>query len=214
MRKGASTHMHATKNDAGFTLIEMLVAMGIGMVMIAAVTTTFNSQTRFYNAQEQINDMQQNARGALDVISRELKLAGYKSGTGTVTGLTASGVNLDSSNLVIQADLNQDNQITVASSASDPDKLEQVTYSFSSTNKRIQRRLGSLASDIFADNITSFTFEYLTSTGATATLASNIRQIRITITAQTAKPDPNYTVNGGYHTYTVSETITPPNLSL
>jgi type IV pilus assembly protein PilW len=78
------------RNLEGFTLVELMVSMSIGMVILAAVTTTFMSQTRIYNAQEQINEMQQNARGALDIITREVKMAGYKPNAGVLTGsLTA-----------------------------------------------------------------------------------------------------------------------------
>ena len=41
------------RNVTGFTLTEIMVAMGIGMVVLAAVTTTFMAQAKFYNAQEQ-----------------------------------------------------------------------------------------------------------------------------------------------------------------
>jgi len=199
--------MKSLNNQTGFTLVELIVAMGIGMAMIAAVTTTFTSQTRFYDSQEQVNEMQQNARGAMDVLTRELKLAGFKNNNGAApSGLTASGVNLDTSNLVIQADLNGDNAIDTGSGS-----LENISYSFDSTNSRIKRRLGSAASDVLAENITSFTFSYLKADGTTATLASEIRQVRIDITARTAKRDPNI---GTYHTFTMSETITPPNLAL
>jgi type IV pilus assembly protein PilW len=191
----------------GFTLVELIVAMGIGMVMIAAVTTTFTSQTKFYDSQEQINEMQQNARGAMDVIARELKLAGYKNNDGAApTGLTASGVNYDTANLVLQADLDGNNTIDTSSGS-----LENISYSFDSANSRIKRRLGTAVSDTLAENITSFTFEYLKDDGSTATLASQIRQVKITITAQTAKINPN---TGYYGTFTISETIAPPNLAL
>lgn len=198
------------ERSEGFTLIELLVAMGLGMVALAAVTTTFMTQTKFYNAQEQINEMEQNARGALDIISRELKMAGYKrdtSGTGPVTGLTASGVNLDNSNLVIETDVNSDNSIDGSAGS-----LERITYSYNSANKQITRRLGSGTSEVLADNITAFTFTYHKSDGTTATLASQIRQVELNITARTAKPDPNYTSNNGYREYPVTARITPPNL--
>ena len=199
--------MKSVENQIGFTLVELIVAMGIGMAMIAAVTTTFTSQTRFYDSQEQINEMQQNARGAMDVIARELKVAGYKNNNGTAPiGLTASGVNYDTSNLVIQADLDGNNTIDTGSGS-----LENISYSFDSANRRIKRRLGTAASDVLAENITNFTFIYLKADGTTATLASQIRQVKITITARTAKINPN---TGAYGTFTISETITPPNLDL
>ena len=53
----------ATKTE-GFTLTELMVAMGIGMVMLAAVTTTFMSQTKIYSAQEQIDQIKEHPRRA------------------------------------------------------------------------------------------------------------------------------------------------------
>jgi type IV pilus assembly protein PilW len=181
--------------------------MGLGMVVLAAVTTTFMTQTRFYSAQEQVNEMEQNARGALDIISRELKMAGYKTNTGAVAELTASGVNLNDTNLVIETDVDGNNSINGSAGS-----LERITYSYNSSNKQITRRLGSGTSEVLADNITAFDFTYLNAAGGTATLASEIRQVQLNITAKTAKPDPNYTSNNGYREYQVTATITPPNL--
>jgi len=192
------------RNITGFTLTELMVAMAIGMVVLSAVTTTFMAQARFYNAQEQINEMQQNARGALDVITRELKMAGYKPNGGTFDGVTYSV-----SQLMIQADLDGNGGISSSSSAN-----EQITYAYDSTNKRITRKMGTGTVEALADNITAFTFSYLNSSGATTTTSSSIRQVAITITAVTAKPDPNYSSNNGYRNYQISATITPPNLGL
>jgi type IV pilus assembly protein PilW len=187
----------------GFTLVELMVTLAIGMVVMAAVTTTFISQTRFYSAQEQINEMEQNARGALDVITRELKMAGYKP-----TGLALTGIGYSFTQLQIQADLNGNGAITPV--GTEPNEI--ITYVFDSTNKQITRQDGTAAAQVLADNITAFTFNYLKADGITpATSSSQIRQVTINITARTAKPDPNY---GGYRTYSVTATITPVNLAL
>jgi hypothetical protein len=45
------------------------------------------------------------------------------------------------------------------------------------------------------------------------TTEADIRQLSLSITARTAKPDPSYPTNGGYRTFTLSTTITPPNLA-
>jgi type IV pilus assembly protein PilW len=192
------------RNVTGFTLTELMVAMGIGMVVLAAVTTTFMAQAKFYNAQEQINEMQQNARGALDVITRELKMAGYKPNGGTFDGVTYSV-----SQLMIQADLDGNGGISTSGSAN-----EQISYAYDSTNKQITRKIGTGTVEVLADNITAFTFSYLNSSGATTATSSSIRQVAVSITAITAKPDPNYSSNNGYRTYQITATITPPNLGL
>jgi len=192
------------RNLKAFTLVELMVSMGIGMVILAAVTTTFMSQTRIYNAQEQINEMQQNARGALDILSRELKMAGYKPNGGGFNGVTYS-----TTQLRVQADLNSDGAISTSSTAN-----EQITYAFDNANQQITRAVGSGSAQILAEHISAFTFNYLDSAGAATTVSANIRQVTISITAKTAKPDPNFTSNGGYRTYTMTATITPGNLAL
>jgi len=50
--------------------------------------------------------------------------------------------------------------------------------------------------------------------GTSTTTTANIRQIRITITARTATPDPRYSANGGYRTYRLTSLVTPKNLAL
>jgi type IV pilus assembly protein PilW len=200
--------MHPLKKTEGFTLIELMVAIAIGMVVLAGVTTTFISQTRHYNAQEQVNEMEQNARGALDVITRELKMAGYKPNGGTFDGVTYS-----TSQLMVQADLDSSGTICTSSCTSITVN-EQITYAHDNTNKRITRALGSGAAEVLADNITAFTFSYLDANGASTTTTADIRQVSLNITARAAKPDPNYSSNGGYREYLVTATITPPNLAL
>jgi type IV pilus assembly protein PilW len=197
-------HRLKLKKTEGFTLTELMVSMAIGMVTLAAVTTTFMLQTKTYNAQQQINEMEQNARGVLDVITRELKMAGYKPNGGSFSGVTYS-----TTQLMIQTDLDASGGISTSTTAN-----EQITYAYDSTNKQITRAVGTGSALVLADNITAFTFSYLDSTGASTTTSADIRQVSISITARTANPDPNYTSNGGYRTYTVTATITPPNLAL
>jgi type IV pilus assembly protein PilW len=197
---------HSTiRNKKGFTLTEIIVSMGIGMVVLAAVTTTFMSQARYYNAQEQVNEMEQNARGALDVITRELKMAGYNPASGTITGVTYS-----TSQLQIEADLDSSGTISTTSTAN-----ERIIYAFDSANNQITRKVGSGSTQVLAENITAFDFTYYKADGiTTTTTSSEIRQVKIDITARTSKPDPNYSSNGGYRTYQIFNTITPINLAL
>jgi type IV pilus assembly protein PilW len=193
----------------GFTLVELMVTLAIGMVVMAAVTTTFISQTRFYSAQEQINEMEQNARGAIDIMTREIKMAGYDptgAGFAKVTTFT-------STQLAFQTDYDGSGGPLSNVAANN----EKIAYAYDSTNRQINRTAGSGGSgqtQTLADNITAATFTYYKADGSTATVATDIRQIKISITARTAKPDPNFSSNGGYRTYQLTATITPVNLAL
>ena len=193
------------KDRAGFTLIEMMVSITIGMVVIAGVTGTFTAQTRQNKAEELISQMHQNVRGAVDMIDRELMQAGYKAPGGSVTGVT-----YDTTQLIIQADNDGNGSINTGSTS-----LEYITYAYDSANLRVTRKLGSSGTaEIIADNVTQFAFAYKMADGTAATSSSTIRKVTITITGRTAKVDPSYSSNGGYRTYQLTVDVTPPNLAL
>lgn len=187
----------------GFTLVELLVSMGIGLAVLAAVAGTFITQSKYFNVQEQINEMQQNARGAMDIMVREIKMAGYKPAGGTFNGVT-----YNTSQLVIEADLDASGAISTASTSN-----EQITYAHDDANKQVTRKIGTGTAQVLADNITAFTFQYLDVNGAATTVTANIRQVRLNITARTARRDPDYSPNDGYRTYRLTAVVTPPNLA-
>jgi len=192
---------NSTKNcERGFTLIELLIAMAIGLVVITSISSAFISQRKTYAIQEQIAEMTQNARAAMDMISREVKMAGYDP-----TGAGIVGVPYSATQLEVRADLNGDGDTS--------DTHENIIYTYDSANKQIDRNTGGGA-QAFAEGIESFTFQYNDSTGNATTTAADIRQIEITISARTSQPDPNYGQNSGYRTYTLTSFVTSPNLDL
>ncbi|HDZ90623.1 MAG TPA: prepilin-type N-terminal cleavage/methylation domain-containing protein [Deltaproteobacteria bacterium] len=66
-----------TVREPGFTLLELLIAMAIALVVITSIASAFISQRKTYAVQEQISEMQQNARAAMDIMSREIRMTGY-----------------------------------------------------------------------------------------------------------------------------------------
>jgi type IV pilus assembly protein PilW len=205
---GIEMSMSRFKNTAGFTLIELLVSMAIGLGVIAAVAGTFTAQTRQNNAEEQIAQMQQNVRGALDLMVREIHMAKYNP-AGTTAFSSAYGVTYNASQLEVKADMDGDGVINTSSGS-----VEDIIYAHDGTNLYITRKLGAGGTaEIVADNIIAFTFNYYDANGSAVTSSANsgnIRKVAVNITARTAKPDPSY----GYRTYQLSADITPPNLPL
>jgi len=67
----------SARSVAGFTIIELLVAMALGMVILAGLIRTFKVQQDSYVIQDQVSAMQQNLRAAMYMITRDLQLAGY-----------------------------------------------------------------------------------------------------------------------------------------
>ncbi|MEW5734209.1 MAG: prepilin-type N-terminal cleavage/methylation domain-containing protein [Thermodesulfobacteriota bacterium] len=185
--------------DPGFSLIELLVAMALGLLVLTGLSSTFLMQNKTYDVQQQINEMMQTTRAALDMIGREVRMAGYDPARGGVTGIV-----YDTSKLRINADLNGDGDTGETN--------ERIWYTYDSSNKRIIRRKGDV-DDEFANDITSFSYAFLDQNGAATTNSANIRQVRISITARTAKPDFQYPQNNGYRTRTLTMVVTPPNLA-
>jgi len=195
----------AENKEGGFTLAELLVAMLISGVILAAITGTFIIQSRFYDVQEQVTEMVQTVRAAMDMTSREVRMAGYDP-----TDVDIVGIPYDASQLELRADLNKDGETD--GTITNDDTNEEIIYSYDAANLQIDRNTGG-GNQPFAENIESFGFAYLDTNGNVTTVSADIRQIQITITARTSGPDPNYSDNGGYRTYTLTSLITPRNLA-
>jgi type IV pilus assembly protein PilW len=56
-----------------------MIVVALSGIVIAAVYSTYIAQQRTYIAQDQVVEMQQNIRAALDLMEREIRMAGYDS---------------------------------------------------------------------------------------------------------------------------------------
>lgn len=65
------------KNSKGFTLIEILIATAVSGIVMIALYQTFNSQQKSYVIQEDVANMQQNARVAMLFMTNDIRMAGY-----------------------------------------------------------------------------------------------------------------------------------------
>jgi prepilin-type N-terminal cleavage/methylation domain-containing protein len=64
-------------NQKGLTLIELLIVLVLSSLLIAGIYRTFIHQQHTYTVQEQVVDMQQNVRIAINQMVREIRMAGY-----------------------------------------------------------------------------------------------------------------------------------------
>lgn len=91
--------MSSTINTSrGFSLIELMVAMVIGLIILAAVSTVLVNSNKNYNTTDSMARMQENARFAVEFIGRDLRRAGNVGCVGTdaevrntVNGYPATG---------------------------------------------------------------------------------------------------------------------------
>jgi len=62
----------------GFTLVELLIAVAISGIILAAVYQMFTGQRKSYSVQNEIAEMQQRVRVSEHMMVREIRMAGYK----------------------------------------------------------------------------------------------------------------------------------------
>ncbi len=65
------------KKNSGMTLVELLVAMVVGMILLGGVYVSFVSSTTTNSMNEQLSRMQDNGRFVTSYLSREIRGAGY-----------------------------------------------------------------------------------------------------------------------------------------
>ena len=188
--------------ESGFTLVELLIAMTIGLIILAALSGTFLMQRKAYDVQEQIVEMVQNARAAMDIMSREIRMAGYDP-----TGLAGSTIVSTTSNSInFTLDITDDAG-TGPPDGDTNDANENITYLLYTTNSIQKLGRKSTASAIInqpvAENIEDLQISQLGNS------------IRVVLIARTSKPDPDYTdpiYVDHYRRYTMTSVITPRNL--
>jgi type IV pilus assembly protein PilW len=185
---------------AGFTLIELLISLAVGFVLLSAIYGVFTIQNHTLSIQEELVAMQQSVRAGMDMMAREIRMAGYD--PARVGGF--SGITISSTQLQIQADLDGNGTLDTSSQ-------ENTIYAYDSANKRITRNTGGGAQP-FLENVETFTFAFLDGSGNVTATAASVRQVRVTITGRTAKPDPKYSSNGGYRTFTLISVVHTRNL--
>jgi type IV pilus assembly protein PilW len=86
----------------GFTLIELMVAMLLGLIVIAGVASVFLANLRSYHSNVALSDVQSNARIAFELIARDIRQAGL-TGCNTRSGRVANVLNNGPNNGVVPA---------------------------------------------------------------------------------------------------------------
>lgn len=178
-------------STAGFTLVELMVALAVGSIVMAGVMTAFLAQNNTYLAQGQVVEMQQNARVALDMLELDIRSAGNDPNN-LGAGITTVGI--DPVTGVAST-------LTFTREAGDPappGNLETISYSlvdaFVTEGRNdgvvddLGRNEGGGAQPV-AENISRLEFRYLDENGNPTAVLNNIRSIQVSILVQSARPE-------------------------
>jgi len=199
--------------DQGFTLVEVLIASAIFAMVLVGVYVIYDANQATYIRGEGRADLQQNARVALDQMTRELLMAGYD--PNKVLAQPGTGINnfaiqsIGASTVRFLADVDGDGNAEV------------VEFAYDGTNKRITRQvwttvwntnkwdLGSTAgAQAITENNTmnSLAFTYRDLSNAVTAVACDVKRIDISISG-TIKVG-----SQGTQSLSLNSSITPRNL--
>jgi type IV pilus assembly protein PilW len=142
-------------NKKGITLIELLVGLIISAAVIAAIYRVFVAQTRAYTVQDQVVEVQQGTRSAMEILLRDLRMAGFDSD------------DVGSKISIVNAIVAADHSVTV-SYEYDYATQYTITYSLDAATKRLLRQLTVMKDDgssnategVLLENVEALDFTY------------------------------------------------------
>ena len=167
----------AAAEPGGFTLVELLVAMAIASIMLAAVTNLFVSLNKSYTRQNAAADAQQVVRAGVDFMAQSIRLAGLDPVQTGSFGITLA----TDTSITFLADLDLDGSL---------DGTETITYTLSGDELRSNLDAAPLVENVDNSNGPGLAFTYLAadnSTLATPVSAADLAAIRTVQIALTVR---------------------------
>ncbi len=166
----------------GFTLVELMIALAISGVVMAAIVTTFRIQQASYVVQDEVVVMQQNLRAAMSQMTRELRMARYDPSKIAGAEISAAAASSITFSMVANAG-----------------GLTTITYSLyvpyaaeGNTATAIGRAVNGGAVAPLAENIQALEFRYLDASGNVTTVLADIATIQVSILARADRQDPSF----------------------
>jgi prepilin-type N-terminal cleavage/methylation domain-containing protein len=189
-----------TNKSAGFSLVELMIAMTVMLILLGLVSTLFSRALGIRARESRRTDALTSAQAALNVMSREIANSGF--------GLYVDSVSKKPLNGIVIADSNankihfRSNLVNIKTSPTNDDinkPGEDITYFFDSVTDSIVRYdhngllnsttgLYSPQTSVIINRISTVKFEYFNYSGSvsaptlTSTPTTNTGRVRITVT--------------------------------
>ena len=168
---------HHTQS-VGFTLVEVMISIAILSILFGTIYRTFDVFTRSYAKENVKAGVQQKTRIGIDLMARDIRLAGLDP-----LGLANAGfnaANTNSTSIQFTADLNYDGDLD--------DPFEDIRYFLNGNRLQQTADLGTgPVTDTLLDNVIGLTFTYLNETDtplAEPVATDEIRTVLISLTLQ------------------------------
>ena len=95
-------NIHNKKRIAGFSIVEMMVAIALGLLLIGITASIWVTNKKSYTLQEDLGRIQENARFALHFLEYDIRMAGYLGCDSKPDYSTIVPIESDSSSITIR----------------------------------------------------------------------------------------------------------------
>ena len=68
---------HSVNNQYGLTVIELMVGLMLGLLLVGGVIQVYLGTKSTYSVTEGMSRLQENTRFSLDMLARDIRMAGY-----------------------------------------------------------------------------------------------------------------------------------------
>ncbi|MDY0361317.1 MAG: prepilin-type N-terminal cleavage/methylation domain-containing protein [Desulforegulaceae bacterium] len=163
-------------NEKGFTLVELVVTIVIGLIVVTFVSAFFINEKKLYESQNQIIDMQQDLRTSLSLMTTEIRMAGYNPLNSSDFAVEKAIHKTEANEIIFLADFNDNGTLETAS--------ERIRYALNADGA-LCRAVGDDTALLYpiAENVENFNLNYIYDSPA-STEKSDLRHVQITLTVK------------------------------
>jgi type IV pilus assembly protein PilW len=172
----------------GFTAIELLISLAILSLSLSSIYGLYMSFIRMHTSEGVKIKVQQNVRSSLDMMVRDIRMAGLDPELTHEFGIRAP---LDPQRIQFSADRDMDGEMDVPNEADglEESDMERMAYEYNGTDavEMVLYKDNWVDEEMRAtlvENVSDLTFIYLDADGATTANAENIRSVEINMTIQ------------------------------
>jgi type IV pilus assembly protein PilW len=178
----------------GFSLVELLVVLAVFTFIVGGLFTVLNQGQIRYAFEQDVTEAQQSARNAIDMMEREIRLAGFPKTSyyDTALGYTINSNTIangfttsNATDIVFEGDINEDGVVEV------------VEYNLSGSilqRSAVAKPGGGVAATpsfkTLAENVRSLSFTYYDAAGNTTAVPANVRRVQVDLNLSTSRVDP------------------------
>ena len=193
----------------GFTLVDILVGLAMASVLMVVMVSLFSTMGRSYTTQNVAADVQQVARGGVELMIQEIRMAGLDPSGSAAAGIVDDfdkdeGFHevhdglispTDANNFAFTMDADMDGRIdhckdnTSGGCSAVDDNIENELIAYRINNGALEKYKGANAAvvpweDLTESNVSNLSFTYYDETGAVTTSVDAIRTVEISMTVQ------------------------------